>query len=146
MRFIFMALALAVGLLVGDAPDARAQERDVVGTYELVRIDSQTLPVVTERSRRCVEEVVSGTLRLEVNGEWEFDYLERKTCGNDVDEDLEDEDGGYIVRGGTIIFSDDTERYDPDDLDVDELGTGVLNGNELRVILEDGRTELIFRR
>lgn len=146
MRLIFTALALAVGLVVVDAPEARAQEGAVVGSYELVRVAGSALPAVIERDRRCVEEVVSGTLRLDADGEWEFDYLERETCGSDVDEDWEDEDGDYIVRGGTITFSDDTERYDPDDLDIDELGTGVLNGNELRVILEDGRTELTFRR
>ena len=138
--------ALVAGALPLTADPADAQTPEAAGSYELVQVNGQALPVVIERTENCQEEVLSGTLVLEADGDWEFEHVERETCGTDVDEDTEREDGDYVVSGEALTFSDDTDEFDPDDLDIDEFGTGTITSEGVRVTLQDGRTELLFRR
>lgn len=139
-------IALLSGGLTLSLGDAHAQTPAAVGTYTLVQVNGQVLPAVTERDADCTEEVLAGTLTFEADGDWEFEYLERETCGTNVDEDQEREDGDCTFDGQTVRFSNDTEEFEPNDLDIDEFGVGVLSANVLMVTLEDGQTVLHFRR
>ncbi len=137
-------ISLAAGLTFA-AADARAQA-PAAGAYTLQQVNGQELPVVTETTDDCRDDILSGTLTLEANGEWQLEYVERETCGADIEEDQEREDGSYTVDGQTVLFSDDTDAFEANDLDIDELGTATLNGNELSVTLQDGQTVLVFRK
>jgi len=142
----FTTMALAAGAFWVAGQDAWSQGQAQPGTYTLVEIDGRPLPVVTDRKGDCQEEVLSATLILGTDGEWELNYTERETCGADVDEDLEDADGHYRAEGEMIHFSDDTDPYEPDDLDIDELGMGTVTADGMTVRLQDQHTTLTFRR
>lgn len=145
MKLLALVSILAVSQIAFSS-DAEAQTSPM-GTYTLTEVNGQALPVTIESRADCYEEVVSGTLMLQADGDWDFDYVERKICGSQVvEEDHEEEDGEYSYMGNSIRFSDDTETYDPNDIEIDELKTGTLDGDRLMVTLEDGQTVLTFRR
>ena len=138
-------ISMAAAALVAVSADAQAQT-SATGTFTLATVNDQALPQATETNTRCREEIVSGTITLANNGDWEFAYVERETCGTDVEEDRERESGDYTLQGQSVRFSDDTDDFEADDLDVDELGVGVLSAAGLTITLQDGRTVLFFRR
>ena len=118
--------------------------------YQLVQVDGSDLPAVFEEDGQCREEIVSGTLTLAADGTWSLDILERDVCGDRIDEGREREDGRYTVAGDEITFLD--EDGDPEDTDenkrpdIDDLISGTRDGDTLTVLLDDGRTQLVFRR
>ncbi len=138
-------IAMVAAALTSVGADAHAQT-PATGTFTLATLNGQALPTATETSTRCREEIVSGAITLEDNGDWEFAYVERKTCGTDVEEDREREGGDYVLEGQSVRFSDDTDEFKADNLDVDELGVGVLSAAGLTITLQDGQTALFFGR
>lgn len=145
-RKTLTTIFLAAGGLALSGADARAQTPAPAGTYTLAQVNGQPLPVVTETEGDCRDEVVSGTLTLTAGGDWELEYLERETCGATVEEEGEGEDGDYTVDGATLRFSDDTDEFDANDFDLEELGVGTLTAQALTVTLQDGQTRLTLTR
>ena len=148
MRYskILTALVVVAAPLAVLHGESDAQTAAVAGTYTLAAVNGEPLPFLTETEDSCREEAISGTLTLESDGDWELRYVERETCGAEVQNEDEGGSGDYTVAGQTVRFSDETEELDPSDLDLEELGVGTVNGAELRVTLRDQRTVLTFRR
>ena len=130
------------------AGDASAQE-----AWQLARVNGSALPAVIEQDDDgCRDELVSGTLTLSGDGTWVLQTRERETCGDDVDEETEREDGRYARDAGAITFTDqdgdseDADDEDADDgIDVDDFVSGSADAGSLTVRLDDGNT-LTFRR
>ena len=149
MRYgrILAATAIVVGGTALGAGDTRAQEPAVAGEYTLTQVNGKVLPAVTETSNDCREEVTSGKLTVKADSTWQFEYVEVETCGTEVDEDREHEHGRYVMEGEKVRFSADTAEFDPNDVDIEELGVGTPAADgTLSVTLEDGQTVLTFKR
>lgn len=123
----------------------------VAGTYELVEVSGGALPATVEQSAECVERVTKGTLTLEEDGDWRIELTEEETCGTEVSEETEDEEGDFTVEGAEIDFQPGEEEeftdVDPeDDLDLDELVSGTHDGETLRIRAGESGTVIVFRR
>lgn len=145
----------AVGIGVVSTAAVAAQAVSEAETFTLVQISGAALPAVVEEEGGCREEVLGGTLTLEA-GEWVLATQERETCGDQVEEEEEREEGRYEVDRETIRFfdgdeddddaeDDDTEDDDEDEIDVDDLATGARTADGLTIQLQDAGT-LQFRR
>lgn len=138
---------MAIGGVAYADSNAWCQAPAHVGTFTLVEVNQQPLPVVTETTDDCREEVLSGTLTLSAENDWTIEYNEKETCGTEqVEEEVENEDGEYTVEGQTIRFSDDTDEFNANEIEIENLGVGTASADGLSVTLQDGRTVLTFRR
>ena len=145
--------AVAAGAFAFDAAPASAQAVSAEETYRLVQVAGTALPtVVEEDDDGCREEVLAGTLTLETDGDWKLVTRERETCGNDVEEEEDTEEGEYRIEGSAIRFveedddDDDDDADETEDVDLDDLATGTRTSDGLTITLEDGETTLVFRR
>ena len=159
------AASAAVALFLIGAPATAqvqtdpTQQQSIVGTWTLVEVDGQ-LPFTVEQKDDCVEQVTAGTLIFEEDGDWTVQLTEVETCGSDIDEDTEKEDGDYTVEGTTINFrpGDDQAAAPPAaeraadptapmrEIEVDELVTGTLEGDVIRVRIRDSQAVAVFRK
>lgn len=139
-----VVLAVAVVHLVATGT---AQAQSQVGTYTLVEVNGNALPVTTDLNRSCTDEVHAATLTILEGSRWQMTYTETETCGAEVDEDIDEVEGGYIVRGDAIIFSEEDESDDrPEEIDLDELEVGRLTDDGIEIVLQDRRSRLRFQR
>ena len=152
-RTKLLALAsIAVSAIAIDATPASAQAVSAEETYRLVQVSGTALPALVEADDDgCREEILAGTLTLETDGDWELTLSERETCGDDVEQDEDTEEGEYRVEGSTIRFvenddDDDDDAEEDGDRDLDDLATGTRTGDGLTVTLGDGETVLRVRR
>lgn len=148
---LIAASGVAVLIQPAAAQTPAAAAPPAVGTYELVEVGGTPLPTTVEETAECVERVTAGTLTLEEDGEWEIELTESETCGTDVSDDTESEEGEYTVEGTAIDFQPDEEEGEddadePDELDLDELSTGTLDGDVIRVRIRGTEMEAVFRR
>jgi hypothetical protein len=146
--FLFAALAASTGLsLAGEAAAQVATQE----TYQLAQVAGQQLPVVTEESGDCRDELHAATLTLGTDGRWTLVTTEQEICPQETEEEEDTEEGTYTLEGETIRFMDsdgETPVDDGDDteLEVDDLVQGTRTGEGLTVRVADGETELVFRR
>jgi hypothetical protein len=143
------SLALGVGLAVA-ATIRAGQAQPAQEVYRLATVDGAPLPVVVEQEDGCSEEVTAATLTLHPEGRWQLESTERETCGSDVREDSDTEEGRYEREGRNLRFLDDDGDDDPDsddadEIDIDDLEAGAVAGPGLSVRLEGGQT-LVFER
>jgi len=136
-----------VALTAVSVGGASAQE-----TWQLAQVNGSSLPAVVEQDDDgCRDEVVAGTLTLDVDGTWSLETSEREVCGDRVEEDSETEDGRYTREASAIRFTDeDGDEEDSDDdaddgVDVEDFVSGTVEAAALTVRLDDGNT-LTFRR
>lgn len=160
MRHARTWAALAIAAIVAAAGQPAAaqtpvtsspSQAPVAGTYELVEVGDSPLPTTVEETTECVERVTAGKLVLEEDGDWQLELIESETCGTDVSDDTETEEGDYAVSGDAIDFRPDEddpedEGDEPDELDIDELSTGTIAGDTIRVRIHGTETEAVFRR
>ena len=133
-----------VALTAVAANDASAQSSE---TWRLSQVDGAALPAVVEQDDEgCREEVLSGTLTLEADGRWKLETVERETCGNEVEEETEDEDGRYTVQDGAIRFGDDDGDVETDGNDIDDVARGERTATTLTVRTGDDSRVLLFTR
>jgi len=100
-------LILAI-LLVGNGGIAGAPERfDHVGTYILIKVNNQPLPVVVSDSGSMKQEVIGGLviLRSDKTHRWETVY--RHTESGNVHTDKSSGRGRYSINGDLIRFKFD---------------------------------------
>lgn len=141
--------AAAAVLSIAVVPSQAYAQTPVTGTYELVAVQGDSLPATVDRSDDCTEEVTSARLVLDENGGWQIEINEQKTCGTEVEQGTEKEEGEYTVAGDSIKFTTDEADADADDaeeIDIDELLAGVVQGGELHVRLEESDAVLVFRK
>lgn len=145
IRILVSALVVSSVLVVSDVA-AQAH----VGIYTLRTVNEGPLPVLMEDEpgTTCSKQLLEAELELYATGAYELRYQEQETCNGVVDDVDDDEvEGVYVIEGERIVFSEADESDDrPDELDVDELGIGVLSGSELRITLQDKRNQLVFTR
>lgn len=150
MKLMSMTVAVAATLSLTPAT-APAQQTQ---SWSLVEVSGDALPVVVDVDDDCREEVVGGTLTLAVDGTWTLVTLERETCGGDVKESEDTEEGRYEAEGDRVRFFDEdgdpgTEEIDDDqddEVDVEDLMSGTRAGTTMTVELVHGTATLLFRR
>ena len=132
----------------------------VAGTYQLVRVNNQELPVYVGSYENCREYVVSGSLELQPEGRYLFSPLMREQCEGEVerDRDGEREMGTYTVAGDNLQLYEEAievegmnrwedEGSDPEEIPIEDLGgSAVLEDGMLTVQLVDGQNTATFRR
>lgn len=136
------------------ASSAAAQQMaappSVAGAYKLAQVDSTELPVLVKEDASCREEVTEATLTLAADNTWKFEAKVRATCGTEVTEKTETEDGKYTVTAAGIDFEPDEEveevDEDPDEFEIDDLATGTIKENVLTVKLDEETKVLVFRK
>jgi hypothetical protein len=155
MRIQFRAaFVAAVSVLVTVPAIAVAQDPapppvDFSGTYTLTQVDDANLPVQFDDANNCSREVTGATLTIQADNTWMVEAQVRETCGETVNEETTTEEGNFAITADGIDFDpdDETIEADPDDdVDIDELATGTLEENMLRVQLEDAPLVLVFQR
>ena len=149
-RTFFLFASLTASAALWSASDVEAQVAAQV-TYQLAQVAGQPLPVVTEQTDDCRDELIRATLTLETDGRWTLVTTENEICGQETEEEEDTEDGTYTIEGETIRFLDDDGDTPQDDgndaeLEVDDLVQGTRTADGLTVRVADGDTELTFRR
>jgi hypothetical protein len=161
------AIGLSVALLALSAGGAAGQQTE---TWQLAEVNGTALPALIEQDgENCREEVLSGTLTMESDGDWTLVTQEREVCGDQVEEESDEEDGRFTAQGESFTFTEEDDDADDDDADdddadddddddgddadddddgddADDLASGTRSGTTLTVRLEDGSTVLLFRR
>ena len=151
---LLMAAGVAAFGLFTAVSSAAAQQMAappaVAGAYKLAQVDSTDLPVLVREDGDCREEVTEATLALAADNTWKFEAKVRATCGAEVTEKTETEDGKYTVSAADIDFEPDEEAekvdVDPDKFEIDDLATGTLKDNVLTVKLDEETKVLVFRK
>lgn len=132
----------------------------VVGTWQLVQVNGQPLPVFTGAYDNCREYVVSGTMTLMADGTYRAMPMMRDICTDreESTREAEPEMGTYTVSGTTIRFNEEAierpgwNRWENasgngQEIPIEDLGgTGTLQGDVLQVRLSDDRSVVTFRR
>lgn len=132
----------------------------VVGTWQLVQVNGQALPVFTGAYENCREYVVSGTMTLMADGTYRAMPMMRDVCTDrgESTREAEPEMGTYTVSGTTIRFNEEAierpeyNRWEDStgrgpEIPIEDLGgTGTLQGDLLQVRLSDDRSTATFRR
>jgi hypothetical protein len=141
---------LAPGATASSLPEAAAQA-PVDESYRLVQVAGQPLPVVTEQSGECRDELLAATLTLHGDGTWTLLTTEREVCGTTTEEEEDREEGRYTADGQALRFLDENGKPAVDDgddseLEVDDLLDGTRSAEGLVVRAADGETELRFVR
>lgn len=148
-RDTLILVALAIGALVTSTP-AAAQAVSQDETFRLTEVAKTALPVLIEEEDGCRDEVVSGTLTLEADGDWVLVTQEREVCGDRVEEDEDREEGRFRIEGTSIHFlgddDDEDEDSDDDEIDLEDLTTGTRTAAGLTVRLGDSDISLVFRQ
>lgn len=135
-----MAIAMG-GVACASSPDEGPSE-----SFRLTQIGGQPLPVSYPEEDGCEEEILSATLLLQTDGEWEMEQRKREVCGGEVEEDEDVEEGTFTVDGGTYRFTGPEEGTpSPGEIEVERLTEGTLDGDVLTARLADG-TMVVFRR
>ena len=166
MRVLVLAalpLALAACATSDTAADA-APPDDVAGTYALVAINGQDLPVYVGSYEGCDEYAAEGTLELSADGRYTFRSTMREDCAasSELESGTEQESelGTYTVDGRTVRLREEAReraalnRYEDDggntdgrDIPVEDLGgTGRVEGDRLTVGLKQTDDTVTFRR
>lgn len=144
----------AIGIGAVSTAAVATQAGSEVETFDLVEVAGSGLPALIEEEDGCREQILAGRLTLEADGDWSLVTRERETCGDQVEEEEEREEGTYEVQSEAVLFTDDDgdsgdaddgDDADPNGVDVDDLATGTRTAEGLEVRLEDGNI-LIFRR
>jgi hypothetical protein len=151
---LLMAAGVAAFGLFTAVSSAAAQQMAappaVAGAYKLAQVDSTDLPVLVKEDGSCREEITEATLTLAADNTWKFEAKVRATCGTEVTEKTETEDGKYTVSAADIDFEPDEEAekvdVDPDKFEIDDLATGTLKDNVLTVKLDEETKVLVFRK
>lgn len=147
MRMSCRAVAACVVTLMAAVPAAAQSPH--AGSYELTEIAGSALPMVVDSTDSCREEVTAATLVLNEDWTYRIDVTERESCGEEVEEDVETEEGTFAMQGDTIMFASEEDPEDDDDADeieVDELVSAMPMGDMLHVLVTEQNVELVFRR
>lgn len=141
MKGMTTSSIVAIAALTAFGADGVAAQE----TWQLAQVNGNALPFVTDTDDDgCREEVTSGTLTLAADDTWRLELTEREVCGNDVDEEIEDEDGRFTEANNAVRFLDDDG--DPEDgNDIDDIANATRSGNTLTVTNGDGGVTLVFR-
>jgi hypothetical protein len=108
-----MAITLALGLMIPTAcdrsPTATEAPPEIAGTYDLRTVNLQSLPFVIAQSASGADrvEVVSGHLKLEVNGRFDDELMLRFTEGETVEDEADAVSGVWVANGSTLTFTQD---------------------------------------
>lgn len=140
------ALVLSLGILIGAC--AGTQDPEPEDVFHLVEVGGQPLPVSYPEEPGCREEILSATLALEADGEWEMAMSKREICGDAVSEDEDVEEGTYTTDGQAYRFTSppvDPGAASPGEIEIENLAEGTLQGDVLTARLENGTT-VVFRR
>ncbi len=141
-------LTAAAFLAAGLSATAGVAQSPHAGTYELVDIAGNALPAVVETTDDCTEEVTSAQLVLEADWTFRLEVNERETCGTDVEEDVETEEGVFTMDGETILFDIDEDPDDDDstEIELDQLLSATVDGDMLHVTVRDTDAMVMFRK
>lgn len=94
------------------APEAVAGiEEPVAGTYRLVRVADQPLPVLIAPEGECLRTLRTAMLTIGTDGQ-AYDLtgeVERECPDEEAAVEEIEEEGNYIIEGSTIHFGDDLE-------------------------------------
>ena len=132
----------------------------VAGTYQLIQVNGQDLPVYVGSYENCREYVVSGSLELQPEGRYLFSPLMREQCEGEVERDREGERemGTYTVAGDNLQLYEEAievegmnrwedDERDPAEIPIEDLGgSAVLENGALVIELADGQNTATFRR
>ena len=141
-----MVHALGVALAVA------ATTAQTTQSYRLIEVAGSALPAEVEKEGNCREYVTRGDLTLGSDSLWSFRVTLRETCGERAEVETETEHGRYSVSGDSVRFfddddDDDDDRDSGDDMDLDDLKSGIRAADgTLSVRLDDDRTTLVFRK
>lgn len=116
--------------------------------FTLTDIGGQPLPVTYPEEAGCQEELLSATLSLEADGEWDMNMTKREICGDAVEEDEDEEEGSYTVNGSSYAFESpqvSAGGNNAGEIEIEQMQQGTLEGDVLTVQLRDG-TVLRFQR
>jgi hypothetical protein len=139
---IIIALAMTI-LITGKA------QSQVTGTYQLAEIGGKALPATIETEDECREDVVSATLTLDTNGTWRMEWVEHEICPNQQpEEERENGKGRYRANGAVLEFLNDAGKSqgESDGDDLDDISTGTVESNTIRVKLGNTDKMLVFRK
>ena len=111
-------------------------------TFALLEVGGDPLPVTYPEEDGCEEELMDATLSLGADGEWELRMTKREMCGDAVEEDEDGEEGTYTVDGSSYTFESPqgSPGGSPDELEIEHMAEGTLEGDVLTVRLRDGTT------
>jgi hypothetical protein len=142
-RQVALVVALSwLAALAACASDSMSPE-DVAGLYELILVDSASLPAVTDSTAQAVTRVDSGAISIDPDGFYTMAIVTQTTPAGG------DPDPGLFSEEGTLRFTDEgVFRLETDST----AWTGIveLSGNlriaVLMLIASDEALELTFHR
>lgn len=124
----------------------------IAGHYTLVGYGADPLPITVERDRvtNCVQEVTEGELHLEADGKWNYTYVQRDVCEDDVRLETESVGGTFEIRDGRLFFDEEWGNDGPEGegaIEPRDFEVGWFENEELRIEPEGIQgIFLVFRR